>query len=350
MIIGRMWHSGLDMVRAMVAQTASALIAAAELIALVTFSSSPVIAQGPSPAAYPSRPVSLVIPFASGGTTDTEARLYLQRLQDGTGQPFVFDFRAGGGTTVGSAYVARAAPDGYTLLMNNSGMTVFPNFYPDLSFDVLKSFAPITATSDRTTTLVVSTQALPAVQSLADLFAWARVHPGELNCGTGGSGGISHIVCLSLSMAAGVSISTVHYKGAAQGAIDLVAGRTQMNAGAYFNALPNIKAGKLRAIAVLNAQRSRLLPDMMTAIEQGYDVEYPSWLGVFAPAGTPPAIVSRLHSEFAKAVRAPDVLKQLEAQGSVPLGSTPDVFRKRLIAELARWKKIVQEKNIKAEE
>lgn len=300
--------------------------------------------------AYPVRPVSLVIPFASGGTTDTEARLYLQKLQDSTGQPFVFDFRAGGGTTVGSAYVARAAPDGYTLLMNNSGITVFPNFYPDLPFDVLKSFSPVTATSDRTTTLVVSTAALPGVQSLADLFAWARARPGELNCGTGGSGGVSHIVCMSLAMAAGVNLSPVHYKGAAQGAIDLVAGRTQMNAGAYFNALPNIKAGKLRVVAVLNAQRSRLLPDMPTAIEQGYDVEYPSWLGVFAPAGTPPAIVNKLHAEFARAVRAPDVLKQLEAQGSVPVASTPDAFRKRLVSELARWKKIVQEKGIRAEE
>ena len=300
--------------------------------------------------AYPVRPVSLVIPFASGGTTDTEARLYLPKLQDSTGQPFVFDFRTGGGTTIGSAYVAKSAPDGYTLLMNNSGITVFPNFYPDLPFDVLKSFAPITATSDRTTTLVVSTAALSGVQSLTDLFAYGRANPGKLNCGTAGSGGVSHIVCASLASAAGIVITPVHYKGAAQGAIDLVAGRTHMNAGAYFNALPNIKAGKLRAIAVLNAERSRLLPDMPTAIEQGYDVEYPSWLGVFAPAGTPPAIVNRLHAEFVKAVRAPDVLKQLEAQGSVPVASTPDAFRRRLVSELARWKKIVQEKGIKAEE
>jgi len=322
---------------------------AAAWLVLHAFAAGAVSAQGAA-TVYPVKPVSLVIPFASGGTTDTEARLYLQKLQESTGQPFVFDFRAGGGTTVGSAFVAKAAPDGYTLLMNNSGITVFPNFYPDLPFDVLKSFAPITATSDRTTTLVVSTLVLPGVKSLADLFAHGRANPGKLNCGTAGSGGVSHIICASLASAGGIAVTLVHYKGAAQGAIDLVAGRTHMNAGAYFNALPNIKAGKLRAIAVLNADRSKLLPDMPTAIEQGYDVEYPSWLGVFAPAATSSAIVNKLHAEFFKAVHAPDVLKQLEAQGSVALASTPEVFRKRLISELARWKKIVQDKGIKAEE
>lgn len=297
---------------------------------------------------YPTKPVSVVIPFASGGTTDAEARFYTQKLHENTGQPWVFDFRAGAGTTVGTAYVARATPDGYTLLMNNSGMAVFPSFYPDLSFDVLKSFAPITQLSDRVTSLVISPIALPNVYSLKDLVAHAKAKPGELTCGTGsGAGGISHVVCESLASAAGIAITPVHYKGAAQTAIDLIAGRTHMNAGAYFNAMPNVKAGKLRVIAILNLERAKMLPDMPTAIEQGYDVEYPSWLGVFAPAATPPALVSRIHAEFVKAVRSPDVLKQLEAQGSIPVGNTPEVFRMRLVSELARWKKVVQEKGLK---
>jgi tripartite-type tricarboxylate transporter receptor subunit TctC len=300
--------------------------------------------------AYPSKPVSLVIPFAAGGTTDAEARIYTQKLQELTGQPWVFDFRAGAGTTVGSAYVARATPDGYTLLMNNSGMAVFPNFHPDLPFDVLKSFVPITQLSDRVTSLVVSPVALPNVHNLKDLVAHARARPGELTCGTGsGAGGISHIVCESLASAAGIAITPVHYKGAAQAAVDLIAGRTHMNAGAYFNAMPNVKAGKLRVISILNTERAKMLPDMPTAIEQGFDVEYPSWLGVFAPAGMAPALVNRIHGELVRVVRSPDVLRQLDAQGSIAVANTPEAFRKRLVGELARWKKVVQEKGIKVD-
>ena len=299
---------------------------------------------------YPNRPVSLVIPFAAGGTTDAEARIYTQKLQELTGQPWVFDFRAGAGTTVGSAYVARATPDGYTLLMNNSGMAVFPNFHPDLPFDVLKSFIPITQLSDRVTSLVVSPVALPNVHNLKDLVAYAKAKPGELTCGTGsGAGGISHIVCESLASAAGIAIAPVHYKGAAQAAVDLIAGRIHMNAGAYFNAMPNVKAGKLRVISILNTERAKMLPNMPTAIEQGFDVEYPSWLGVFAPAGMPPALVNRIHGELVKAVRAPDVLKQLDAQGSIAVANSPEAFRKRLVDELARWRKVVQEKGIKVD-
>ena len=306
----------------------------------------PVQAQAP----YPSKPVALVVPFAAGGTTDTEARLYTQKLQENTGQPWVFDFRAGAGTTVGTAYVTHAAPDGYTLLLNNSGITVFPNFYADLPFDILKNLAPVTQLSDRVTTLVVSVAALPNVRNLADLVAQAKARPNELNCSTAGAGGVSHIVCAALASSAGVAITPVHYKGAAQGAVDLIAGRAHMNAGAWFNALPNIKAGKLRVVAVLNAERARALPDMPTAMEQGYDVEYPSWLGVFAPAGMPSALVNRINAEFVKAVHSPDVLKQLDAQGSVPVANSPEAFRKRLAGELARWKKIIQEKGIKADD
>lgn len=296
---------------------------------------------------FPTRPVTLVVPFASGGTTDTEARLYTQKLQQNTGQPWVFDFKPGAGTTLGTGFVAKAAPDGYTLLLNNSGMTVFPSFYTNLSFDVLKDLAPITQLSDRVTSLVVSTTALPRVHNLKDLLAYAKANPGQLNCSTAGAGGISHIVCEALASAMGVQITPVHYKGAAQGAADLVAGRAHLNAGAYFNALPNIKAGKLRVVAILNSQRTRLLPAMPTAMEQGFDVEYPSWLGVFAPAGISSALVSRLNAEFAKAVRSPEVLKQLDAQGSVAVASTPEAFGKRMATELARWRKVIQEKKIR---
>ena len=300
--------------------------------------------------AWPSRPVSVVIPFSPGGSTDNEARLYTQKLQESTGQPFVFDFRPGGGSMIGAAFVAKAVPDGYTILIVNSGLTVLPNFYPDLSYDIIKSFAPITLMTNRAAVLLVSPVALPNIHSLAELIAYARTRPGELNCGTSGPGGITHIVCAALASATGTKLTYVHYKGVSQGQIDLVAGRTHLSGGTLFAALPSIKSGKLRAIAILSEQRTRQLPDMRTASEQGVDIEYPSWLGALAPAATPAAIMSRLHAEFVKAVRAPDVVKQLDAQGSEAIASTPDAFRKRMLGELARWKKVIQDEGIKAEE
>ena len=299
---------------------------------------------------YPSRPVSVVIPFVAGGTTDNEARLYTQKLQESTGQPFVFDFRPGGATTIGTAHVAKALPDGYTILINNNGVTINPHFYPDLPYDIIKSFAPITIMSERSTAMLSSPAGLSGVHNLPDLVAYAKANPGKINCGTSGAGSLTHIVCASLASATGTKITFVHYKGVAQGVVDLIAGRTHIAAGTLFTAQPNIKSGKLRAIAILGEQRARLFPEIKTAIEQGADVTYPSWLGVLAPSGTAPAIVARLHAEFVKAVRFPDVVKQLEVQGSVPVANSPDVFRARIVAELARWKRIIQDEGIRLEE
>ena len=299
---------------------------------------------------YPSRPVSVVIPFVAGGTTDNEARLYTQKLQESLGQPFVFDFRPGGATTIGTAYVAKSSPDGYTLLINNNGVTINPHFYPDLPYDIIKAFAPITIMSERSTAMLGSPAGLPGVHNLPDLIAYARANPGKINCGTSGAGSLTHIVCASLASATGTKMTFVHYKGVAQGVVDLVAGRTHIAAGTLFTAQPNIKSGKLRAIVVLGEQRSRLFPDIKTAVEQNIDVTYPSWLGLFSPTGTSPAILSRLHAEMVKAVRSSDVIRQLELQGSVPVANSPDVFRARLVTELTRWKKIIQDEGIKLEE
>lgn len=299
--------------------------------------------------AYPSRPVSVVIPFAAGGTTDNEARLYTQKLQEFTGQPFVFDFRPGAGTSIGLAFVAKAAPDGYTLVMINSGLTVHPHFYPSLPYDVMKSFSPISLMSNRATGLLINPNSLPNVHTLTDLVAHAKANPAALNCNTAGSGSITHIVCAALAAETKTNIVPVHYKGVSQGQIDLLAGRTQLQAGTIFNYLPILKAGKLRLIAVLTEERSRLMPEVPTTAEQGVNVDFPSWLGVLAPAGTPQPVLTRLHTELVKAVRAPEVVKQLEAAGSTPVGSTPEAFRARMARELAQWKKIVQENNIKGE-
>ena len=299
--------------------------------------------------AYPSKPIVVIIPVAAG-PTDAEFRIFLPRLAEIFSQTFILENKPGAGQSIGTAIAAKAAADGYTLLLTNGSFTVHPNFYPDLPYDIVRSFDPVSQLTGRSTIMMVSTAALPGVHSIQDLIAHAREHPDKLNCGTSGAGSITHIVCAALASAANIRITPVYYKGGSQSQIDLIAGRTQLAAGTLFNALPNVRTGKLRPIATLNPERSRVIPEVRTSLEQGYDVEFPDWLGVLAPAGTPGAIVARLNTEFRKAVLSPDIAKQLEQQGSVALASAPEAFRKRLSLETARWKKIIQERGIKAEE
>jgi len=298
---------------------------------------------------YPARPVSVVVPFAAGGSAHAEARLYVDKVQASLGQPFVFDFRGGAGGTLGARHALRAKPDGYTILIINTGLTVFPNFYPDLDHEAVGQLVPITELSDRTTAIIVSVAALPKVRSLKELEGHAQANPGQLACNTAGAGGITHIVCAALSNAIASPILAVHYKGMAQGQIDLIAGRTQVSGGTLLAALGQIKAGKLRAIAVLGPNRSVLTPDVPTGIEQGYEIHYPSWLGVFAPPNTPQAIVDKLHAAFVAAAKSPDVTEALAKLGTHAVASTPVVFRKKIQGELAYWKKIIEANRITLE-
>ncbi len=299
---------------------------------------------------YPSRPVAIVIPFAAGGTTDAELRLYTGKLQASTGQPWVFDFRAGAGTTIGVAYTLRAAPDGYTIMSTNSGISVIPNFYPELNQAAVSQLIPITQLSARSAAVITSVAALPNVHTLQDLIAYGKANPGKLNCNTAGAGAATHIACAALSNVINIPITPVHYKGVGPGQIDLIAGRTQVSVGTVFNAWNQVKAGKLRYIAIMGAKRSKLMPDMPTTYEMGFDVDYPSWLGVFSPPKTPKAIVDKLNAEWVKAVKAPDVVDALEKTGSTAVGSSLDEFRTAFIKELAVSKKIIEQNNIKFEE
>lgn len=319
---------------------------AASALAILSLYAGTVPAQG----SWPAKPITIVFPFTSGGPADNEFRHLQPRLQESLGQQFLFDFRVGAASAIGTGYVARAAPDGYTLLLHNAGFAVHPNFYPDLPYDIQKSFDPITQISGGATIVMVSVAALPAVNSIADLTAWGKANPGQLHCNTAGQGGVTHILCAALSGAIGVSITPVHYKGVSQGQVDLIAGRTQVSAGTLFAALPQVKAGKIRPIAALNPERSRLFPELRTTFEQGIDVEYPNWHALFAPAGTPPAIVNRLYGEIAKVAKQPEIAAALEKLGTAPVASPPDVFRKRLAVEIARWRKVIQEHKITAAE
>jgi tripartite-type tricarboxylate transporter receptor subunit TctC len=297
---------------------------------------------------YPSRPVTVVVPFAAGGTTDSELRLYTGKLQASTGQPFVFDFRGGAGTTIGVGYALRANPDGYTILSTNSGITVFPNFYPELNHSMVNQLIPVTELSTRSAGVLVSVAGLPDVRSLPDLIAYGKANPGKLNCNTAGAGAATHIACVALSNVIGIPIAPVHYKGVGPGQIDLIAGRTQVSVGTVFNAMNQVKAGKLRFIAIMGAHRSKLMPELATTHELGFDVDYPSWLGVFAPPKTPQPIVNKLNAEFVKAVKSPDVVAALEKVGSTAVGSSEAEFRKKFASEMINSKKIIDANKITA--
>ncbi len=299
---------------------------------------------------YPNRPVNIVIPFAAGGTTDTELRLYTGKLQASTGQPWVFDFRGGAGTTIGVGYMLRAVPDGYTIMSTNSGIAVIPNFYPELNHATVSQLITVTQLSNRSAAIITSVAGLPNVHTLPELIAYGKANPGKLNCNTSGPGAATHIACAALANVINTPITPVHYKGVGPGQIDLIAGRTQVSVGTVFNAWNQVKSGKLRYIAAMGAKRSKLMPDMPTTHEQGFDVDYPSWLGVFAPPKTPKAIVDKLNAEWVKAVKAPDVVDALDKTGSTAVGSSVEEFRIAFAKELAVAKKIIEQNNIKLEE
>jgi tripartite-type tricarboxylate transporter receptor subunit TctC len=301
---------------------------------------------------YPSKPVTIIHPYPPGGSTDPEARLYASRLQDNLGVPFLVDARPGGGTTIGTAIVAKAAPDGYTLLSMGSSYTIAPLAYPALPYDPIRDIAPIALMSRRSSFIVVPAS-LP-VKNLAEFVAYTKANPGKVNAGTSGAGGVTHLSIEWMLFGSGIKkdVTVVTYKGGGPMFIDLMAGRLQVALGSVLATMPQIKAGKLRAIASSGATRNPSMPDLLTVAEQGVPgYDYAFWMGMGAPGATPPAIINRLSAELIKVARDPSVGQKLSEEGSMEMiGSTPDLFRKHIVAEIARWKKVVADTNFKLEE
>jgi tripartite-type tricarboxylate transporter receptor subunit TctC len=297
-------------------------------------------------ASYPSKPVTVIIPFVPGGSTEPEARLYLDKLQLSLKQPFVMEFKPGAATSIAATFLLNSKPDGYTIMIPNTGLTVFPNFYPKLNHQVVSTLTPIVELSNRTTAIIASVAGLPKVNNLRDLEAYGKANSGKLTCNTAGAGGITHIVCAGLANAIGAPIVPVHYKGVAQGQVDLIAGRTQVSGGTLLAAIGQIKAGKLKALAVFGDKRSPLLPDVPTVIEQKYDVQYPSWFGVVGPPKMSGDIVNKLNAEFNAALKSPDVVATLNKLGAEPIGGSPEAFRKKFQEQLVYWKKIIETNKI----
>jgi tripartite-type tricarboxylate transporter receptor subunit TctC len=298
--------------------------------------------------AYPNKPVRIIVSAAAGGTSDILARALSVRLAEGLGQPVVVENRAGAGTNIGMEAVARAAPDGYTLLLGAVTLATNPSLYAKLSFDPAKDFAPVSLVVTSGNVLVVNPD-LP-VKSVKELIEYARAHPGELNYGSPATGSTPHLAGELFNSLTGTKLVHVPYKGAALGLNDLIAGRLQLSFDNIPPAIAHVKGGKLRALAVTSGKRSLLLPEVPTVIEAGvagFDVA--AWFGLLAPAGTPREAIARLHAETVKALQAPELRERLTQFGFEVVGSTPEAFGALIRSETVRWAKIIRESGAKAD-
>ena len=292
---------------------------------------------------YPSRPVRLVVPFPAGGTTDILARAMAEKLSSALGQQFVVDNRPGAGGNIGSDIVAKSPPDGYTLLMGTVGThAINPSLYPKMPYDHVKDFAPVVLVAGVPNVLVVN-PGVPA-KTVAELIALAKDKPGSINFASSGNGTSIHLSGELFKLLAGVQIAHVPYKGSAPALTDLIGGQVQIMFDNLPSALPHIKGGKLRALAVTSSKRAPALPDLPTIAESGVaGFEASSWFGILAPAATPRDIVQRINAEANKALHAPDMREKLLAQGAEAVGNSPEFFADYIRSETVKWAKVVKD-------
>ncbi|MEJ8815866.1 tripartite tricarboxylate transporter substrate binding protein [Variovorax ureilyticus] len=285
---------------------------------------------------YPSQPIKIVVGYQAGGPTDLTARLIADKMTRSMGQPIIVENKVGAGSNIASEFVAAAKPDGYTLLLAAAPISWNPMLYKNVKYDVLRSFEPIANVMTAPQILAVSTK-LP-VKDLKDLVALAKRQPGKLTYGSSGAGGSPHLAGELLKQRAGIDIVHVPYKGASGALNDLVAGHVDMSFMTSMSAIPHLASGNPKALAVASEKRLPQLPNVPTVAEMGYPgFEAESWNGLFAPAKTPPEIVSRLNAEVNKALQDPEVREKLTSQGAVVVGGTAQSFRSYLVKEVERW-------------
>jgi tripartite-type tricarboxylate transporter receptor subunit TctC len=298
--------------------------------------------------AYPSRPIRVVIPSGAGGVTDILGRVISHKLTDSLGQQVVIDNRPGASGIVGSQIVAKAAPDGYTLLMVFPSHVVNPSLYANLPYDTIRAFAPVTLVSAVSTVLVVPADN-PA-KTLPELIAAAKPKSAKINYGSVGRGSLGHLASELLRSMTGMNITHVSYKGSPQIMSALLSGEIQMYLIASVGTvMPHLKTGRLRALGVSSAKRSPALPDVPAIAETVPGYEARGWNGILAPAGTPKPIVDRLNREIVLVVQSPEFLKQLATEGAVPVGNTPAEFAAVIKADIDKWAKVVKEAGIRPE-
>jgi len=291
--------------------------------------------------AYPARPVKIIVPFAAGGPADVYARVLGSRLEKALGQAFVVEDMPGGGSIVGTAAVAKSAPDGYTLLMMSNTHTVNESLIKEKPFELMRDFVPVAPVNYSDLVLVVH-PSVP-VKTLKDLIALAKSKPGVLNYASSGPGTPYHMAGELFKAMAGVDIVHVPYKGSSGARTDVLGGQVQMMFDAITTMAPHVEAGKVRALGTTGKVRSSVLPNVPTISEAGVPgYEAVIWLGIMAPKGTPQAIVDRLNAEIRKAVTSPDLEADWKKQGAVPMSMSPGEFDKYLHADIEKWARIVK--------
>jgi len=297
---------------------------------------------------YPSRPVRFILPFPPGGGTDILGRLISERLSANLGQPVVVENRGGAGGNVGAEAAARSSPDGYTIVLCAPSLAISPTLYSKLNYDPVKDFAPISLVA--TVPNVMVTHPSVQAQTLEEFIVLARSRPGAMNFGSGGSGTSNHLAGELFNIVTGTKLVHIPYKGVNLAMQGLLAEQVHLVFIGVPPAAPHIKAGRLRALALVTPQRSSALPEVPTVAEAGLkDFEVTTWYGVLAPAGTPRPIVMRLNAELVKIMHAPDTKERLAGMATDPLTSTPEEFAAYLKQEIAKWGDVVRRANLKAD-
>jgi tripartite-type tricarboxylate transporter receptor subunit TctC len=290
---------------------------------------------------YPARPIRFIVPFPPGGGNDIVGRILAAQLGQGLGQQIVIDNRGGAGGTIGTDIAAKAPPDGYTMLVNNISLAVNHTLFPKLPYDTLKELAPVSLVGRQPNVVVVHPGV--AAKSVRELLALARAKPGQINYGSGGSGTASHLATEMLKLMTKTDLVHVPYKGLGPALTDLMGGRLEVIISTLASALPQMKAGKLRPLAVTTARRSAFFPEVPTMDEAGVKgYEFSTWYGLLVPAGTPMAIVDTLNRETKGAVASSLVREQFAAQGLEPTASTPQEFGAYLKSEVAKWGRVIK--------
>ena len=295
---------------------------------------------------YPAKPIRFIIPLAPGGGGDILARSIAQKLNEKWGQPVIVDNRPGGGGVIGTEVVAKAPADGYTILMIATNHTVNPSLIPKLPYDAIADFAPVTQLTASPNILVLH-PSLPAT-SLKELIALARQRPGQLNYSSAGNGTAGHLAAELMKMMAKIDVVHVPYKAAPQALSDLVSGQIQLQFSNLMTALPHVKNGRLRGIAVTTIQRSPAIPELPTMDQaglRGYRVD--QTYGVVAPGRTPAPIVAKLNAEIVNILKSPDIGQRMSAEGAMLVGNTPQEYLEYLKAELQKWTRVVKEVGIR---
>lgn len=298
--------------------------------------------------AYPARPIRLVVPFAPGGGTDIIARLVAQDLGQAWGQPVVVDNRGGGGGIVGTEIAAKAAPDGYTMVLCSLGLSYAPALYSKLPYDTEKDLLPVSQVATQPFVYVV----VPAlgVGSMKELIALAKAKPGEIRYGSGGSGGSSHLGTELLRTMTGINLVHVPYKGTGPALTAMLGGEIQVQLIGISSVVPHMKSGRMRALAVSGAKRSAAAPGVPTVAEAGVPgYAFDVWYGLLYPAGAPRAIVGKANASINDVLKSPALAQRFAAVGLEPAGSTPEAFAKLIRGEMAKWRKVVKEANIRVE-